>query len=74
MEVRRADGPSRTGGLTERHDARLTVMIVEREIDTGSLDTVGLDRAEAALQSREDRKGEERIANRSPTSTSTRSR
>lgn len=49
-------------GLAERHDARLTVLTVERDIDSGELDTLGTGGAEAALQNHEDRAGERRIA------------
>lgn len=49
-------------GLAERHDAHLTVLTVERDIDSGELDTLGLDGAEDALGAREDRKGRRRIA------------
>jgi nucleotide-binding universal stress UspA family protein len=47
--------------LAERHDAPLTVLTVEHEIDSGELGTIGTDGAEDALQTREDRKGERRI-------------
>lgn len=49
-------------GLAERHDARLTILTVERDIDSGGLDTLGLDGAEDALGAREDWKGRRRIA------------
>lgn len=48
-------------GLAEQHGARLTVLTVEREIDSGDLGTVGLGRAEEALETREGRRGKERI-------------
>ena len=37
-------------GLAERHGAHLTVLTVRRDVDSGDLDTLGLDRAEETLE------------------------
>jgi nucleotide-binding universal stress UspA family protein len=47
--------------LAEEHGARLTVLTVEREVDSGSLGTVGLEGAETALEAQAHRKGESAI-------------
>lgn len=49
-------------GLAERHGARLTVLTVERTVDSGDLDTLGMGRAEETLEAQETRKGEAAIA------------
>lgn len=48
-------------GLAERHGAHLTVLTVRRDVDSGDLDTLGLDRAEETLEAQESRKGEAAI-------------